>query len=255
MNPAEYQRMYDHEDNYWWFISRRQLVCQLIDDSRSPGDLLLCDVGCGTGATMQQMLQFGKVIGIDMSPLALRCCRQRGLNGLIMSKAEQLPLKSNSADVIVATDILEHLADDISALKEFHRILRPGGFAVITVPAFGLLWSEHDLALMHHRRYTAPQLAQRCKESGFRVDRTTYALWLLFPFAVVTRLLQRRYGKTPQARIPKLPYWLNNMLINIQRFEMQLLKHMDLPWGVSIAAVIRKDSDTPSPQDKDEDIR
>lgn len=255
MNPAEYQRMYDHEDNYWWFISRRQLVCQLIDDAKSPGDLLLCDVGCGTGATMQQMLRFGKVIGIDMSPLALRCCRQRELSGLIMSKAEQLPLKSSSVDVIVATDILEHLADDISALKEFHRILRPGGFAVVTVPAFGLLWSEHDLALMHHRRYTAPQLAQRCIESGFRVDSVTYALWLLFPFAVVTRLLQPRYRKTPQARIPKLPNWLNKMLISIQRLEMRLLKHIDLPWGVSIATVIRKPDGIPAVHSKGEDVQ
>jgi SAM-dependent methyltransferase len=156
------------------------------------------------------------------------------------AKAEHLPLRSNSIDVIVATDILEHLDDDIAALQEFHRVLKPGGFAVITVPAFGLLWSEHDLALMHHRRYTAPQLAARCTTAGFHVTRTSYALWLLFPFAVITRLLRRKDASGPQAHIPRLPAWLNRLLIHIQQLELRLLDHMNLPWGVSIAAIIHK---------------
>ncbi len=240
MNPVEYQRMFDHEDRYWWYVSRRQLVCQFILSVRPPQPLILCDIGCGTGATMKQLLPFGRVIGIDLSPLALGCCLQRKLTGLMKARAENLPLRADSIDVMVATDILEHLEDDIAALREFHRVLKPGGFAVITVPAFGQLWSEHDLALMHHRRYTAPQLAARCAEAGFNVTRTSYALWLLFPFAVITRLLRRKDAETPQAHIPRLPAWLNRLLIHIQQLELRLLNHVNLPWGVSIAAIIHK---------------
>lgn len=240
MKPAEYQRMYDHEDKYWWFVSRRRLVCQFIQSVRPPTQLVLCDIGCGTGATMQQMLPFGRVMGIDLSPIALGCCRRRDLTGLLKAKAECLPLQSSSIDVIVATDILEHLEDDIAALREFYRVMKPGGFAVITVPAYGQLWSEHDLALMHFRRYTAGQLAERCARAGFAVTRTSYLLWLLFPIAVITRLMRRKDANTPQAHIPRLPRWLNGLLMLIQRFEMWLLQRMNLPWGVSIAAIIHK---------------
>ncbi len=190
MHSAEYARMFENEDRYWWFVSRRELVIDLIARYVKVPNPVIVDVGCGTGATANALGRFGRVVGVDFSPLALEACASRGLGELVRARAEAIPLASSSVDAIVATDILEHLDDDLAALAEFRRILRPGGQAVITVPAYQFLWSEHDLALMHRRRYRALQLGERADLAGFRRVRLGYALSLLFPLAL-GRVLKR----------------------------------------------------------------
>lgn len=242
MNPVEYERMYRYEDHYWWFVSRRELVDALVRQLPLSPKAVILDVGCGTGATAAQLQKYGMVIAVDIAPLALSWSRQRGLNNLLLAAAERLPIAHESADVVVATDILEHLDDDVAVLKEFYRTLKPGGYVVVTVPAYSILWSEHDLALMHRRRYVARTLAQRCRSTGFEIVRLTYALFFLFPLALAMRLLKRRPppGKEPEAQLPPLPEWLNRFLIRFQRIETSLLTHLRFPWGVSVVAVLRK---------------
>jgi SAM-dependent methyltransferase len=202
---------------------------------------LIVDIGCGTGATAKALQRFGQVVGVDVSPLALRACALRGLGDLVQSRAELIPLASDCIDVIVATEILEHLEDDLAALREFHRILKPGGHAVITVPAYQFLWSEHDLALMHKRRYVSSQLGERSRAAGFRVDRLGYTLSLLFPLALGRLLKRPRHkGKVPEAQIKPVPEWLNLALIRLQQFETALSNCVPLPWGLSVVAVIQK---------------
>lgn len=242
MNPAEYERMYRYEDHYWWFVSRRELVASLVDRLQLSRPAMIVDVGCGTGATAVLLQQYGTVIGVDISPLALSWSRRRGLNNLLLAAAERLPIAFQSVDVVVATDILEHLDDDVAVLREFHRVLKPGGYVVVTVPAYSILWSEHDLALMHRRRYVARALAKRAQMSGFEIGRLTYALFFLFPLALVMRLLKRipPPNKQPEAQLPPLPNWLNRFLIRFQRIETALLHYCRFPWGVSVVAVLRK---------------
>ena len=134
--------------------------------------------------------------------------------------------------MVVATDILEHLEDDLAALREFHRVLKPGGHGVITVSAYQFLWSEHDLALMHKRRYTSGQFAERCRLAGFRQVRLGHTLFLLFPLAL-GRLLKRSrgVGKTPEAQIHAVPEWLNRFFIRLQGFENALSRRISLLWG------------------------
>jgi SAM-dependent methyltransferase len=241
MNPAEYERMFRNEDHYWWFVSRRELVLDLVRRLDPPPNAWLLDVGCGTGATASDLRAFGRVIGVDMSPLALGWCRTRGLQDVMLGKAEALPLASESIDVIVATDILEHLDDDLAALNEFRRVLKPGAHAVVTVPAYRFLWSEHDEALMHRRRYVAAVLARRIEQSGLEPVRLTYALSFLLPLSLM-RLVKRKRpaGAPPEAQLPALPEALNTALIRFQRLETALLRKMNLPCGLSVAAVIRK---------------
>jgi SAM-dependent methyltransferase len=242
MNPAEYERMYRLEDDYWWFVSRRELVDALIHHLCLPVNPVIVDVGCGTGATAALLCKHGSVIGVDVSPLALTWCRKRGLHNLLLAAAERLPIATGSVDVIVATDLLEHLDDDVAVLHEFYRALKPGGYVVVTVPAYRILWSEHDLALMHRRRYVASVLAQRCRAAGFEIVRLTYALFFLFPLALVMRFFKRNPppGKQPEAQLPPLPLWLNRLLIRFQRIETALLARLRFPWGVSVVAVLRK---------------
>lgn len=241
MNAAEYGRMYAHEDHYWWFVSRRELVLDLARRFVRRPDPLLVDVGCGTGATAAALRGLGRVIGVDFSPLALENCARRGLRDLVAAKAESIPLAGGSADAIVATDILEHLDDDRAALAEFRRILRPGGHAIVTVPAYQFLWSEHDEALMHHRRYVAGQLRDRAEAEGFRPAHLGYALSLLFPLALGRlRKPRRDPARPPEALIRPVPGWLNAGLIGLQRVETVLSRRATLPWGLSVVAVLEK---------------
>jgi SAM-dependent methyltransferase len=244
MNPAEYERMFQNEDHYWWFVSRRELVVELVRRLPLPEAPAIIDVGCGTGATAAALQRFGTVTGVDMSPLALEFCRRRGLQGLRQGIAEALPVDDASADVIVATDILEHLDDDLVALREFRRVLRPGGHAVITVPAYQKLWSEHDEALMHRRRYLARQLRRQVDAAGFETVKLSYALAFLLPLAL-TRLLKRRPrpGHVPEAQVVPVPAPVNAALVRFQRLETALLRRISLPCGLSVLAVIRKPGD------------
>jgi SAM-dependent methyltransferase len=183
---------------------------------------------------------------VDMSPLALGCCRRRGLDRLMQGVAEALPMADASADVIVATDILEHLDDDLVALREFYRVLKPGGHAVITVPAYRMLWSEHDEALMHRRRYRAGQLRHQAGAAGFETVKLSYALTFLLPMAL-SRLLKRsrKPGAVPEAQLLRVPAAINTALINFQRVETAILRRVSLPWGLSVVAVIRKPASAP----------
>lgn len=141
----------------------------------------------------------------------------------------------------MATDILEHLDDDLAALREFHRVLKPGGHAVVTVPAYQFLWGEHDLALMHKRRYIPRQLAERYTRVGFREVRLGHVLFLLFPLAL-GRLLKRPRpnGKPPEAQIKPVPGLVNASLIRLQRLETALSRWVRFPWGLSVVSVIHK---------------
>jgi SAM-dependent methyltransferase len=241
MNTAEYARMFENEDRYWWFVSRRELVMDLISRHVAIPDPVIVDIGCGTGATAHSLGQVGRVVGVDFSPLALRACASRGLRELLRARAEAIPLASGSVDAIVATDILEHLDDDLAALNEFRRILKPGGQIVMTVPAYQFLWSEHDVALMHRRRYVATQLSELAVRAGFRTVRLGYALSLLFPLAL-GRLLRRRDSehRPPEAQIKPIPGWLNAALIRFQRLETAMFRRASLPWGLSVVTVLQK---------------
>ena len=233
--------MFEVEDRYWWFVSRRELVLKLVNTFIDMSTPLILDIGCGTGATASALQKIGRVIGVDFSPLALDACRRRRLDRLIQARAGALPFANDVIDLIVATDVLEHLEDDHAALAEFHRVLRPGGVAVITVPAYQFLWSEHDEALMHKRRYTARQIGKKTRDVGFRELRRGYTLSLLFPLAL-GRLLRRRArtARAPQAQVRPVPAWLNDALIRLQCLESGLFPPGILPWGLSVVSVVQK---------------
>jgi SAM-dependent methyltransferase len=241
MNTHEYRRMFENEDRYWWFVSRRELVMDLISRYVAIPNPVIVDVGCGTGATASALGEVGRVVGVDFSPLALEACASRGLRELLRARAEAIPLASGSVDAVVATDVLEHLDDDLAALTEFRRILKPGGQLVLTVPAYQFLWSEHDEALMHRRRYVAAQLSDLAVRAGFKTVRLGYALSLLFPLAL-GRLFKRRdrANRAPEALIQPVPGWLNAGLIWFQRLETAMFRRRSLPWGLSVVTVLQK---------------
>jgi SAM-dependent methyltransferase len=243
MNPAEYERMFAHEDHNWWFVSRRELVARLIGRlAAGRPNSLIVDVGCGTGATASLLGQFGRVVGIDFSPLALGPCRERGISQLVAARAEQLPIEGGVADALVATDLIEHLDDDVAALREFRRVLKPGGVAVVTVPAYQMLWGEHDEALMHRRRYTTGSMRRAAEAAGFQTDELNHALCFLFPLALgrLAGRSRRPVNRPPEAQVARVPAPINRALIGLQRFESRVADRIRLPFGLSVVAVLRR---------------
>jgi len=244
VRAAELAKMFELEDTYWWFAARRQLVADLIARHRPrPGPLRLLDVGCGTGATLGRLQAFGLVVGLDRSPEALRYCRRRDHQGLVRARVEQLPIASASVDVIAALDLLEHVPDDAAAAAELARALRPGGLLVLTVPALPALWSEHDEALEHRRRYRARRLRSLLEAAGLRVVRLSPLITALLPPIAVLRfaqrLLPRRRG-APQTAFIVPPRPVNRLLTLLLRVESRWVLGRDLPAGVSLMAVARK---------------
>jgi SAM-dependent methyltransferase len=242
--------MFKLEDTYWWFVARRRLVRDLLSRYRpapAPGAasdrLRILDVGCGTGATLYVLDQLGAVIGMDSSRDALSLSRRRGRYQLVRAQGEALPVPSGSVDVITALDLLEHIPDDAAAVTEFTRALRPGGVLLVTVPALPWLWSEHDEALDHLRRYPAMRLRALLQGAGLEIQRLSPVIGCLLPPIALLRLLQRlrrRPHGSPETAFIVPPTPINLLLIGLLWLENRWVLRWNLPIGVSLLAVARK---------------
>jgi len=243
MNISEYGEMYKLESFYWWFVARRRLLESLIEDiSREYNRPTILDVGCGTGINFSVLSKYGDTFSSDASEEALSFSKSRGIDGLVRSQVESLPFVSSTFNIVTALDVLEHIDDDLKALDELLRISKDGGVLVITVPAYGFLWSEHDEALHHRRRYAASELRNKLTNAGFEVERITYYITFLFLPILFVRFVQSISKKSVRAKTSHiiLPGWLNSLLIAILGFERVLLRRMNFPFGVSIVCLARK---------------
>ncbi len=233
--------MYSLEDSYWWFVGRHNLILSFLRPwYRGRRDLTILDIGCGTGAMSEKLGEFGTVVSADFSPHALAYSRRRGLTHLCAGDAMRLPFRDASFDAIVALDLLEHLTDDGAALREFLRVLRPGGRLVASVPAYQSLWSGHDVALMHQRRYRAHQLRERCREAGLQIERLTYVMTLLFPAMWLARRAGAFLHTAPKAGLPHVPGFANRLLIRMLSVENGVVHRMGLPFGGTVFCAARR---------------
>jgi 2-polyprenyl-3-methyl-5-hydroxy-6-metoxy-1,4-benzoquinol methylase len=242
MYEREYEAMYSLETFYWWYVARRGLANELLTkELRGRRNVRILDVGCGTGANMSAFARHGIITGIDASMDALEFCQLRGLNSVALSSVECLPFDDDTFDVVVAMDILEHTDDDLMALKELQRVCRKDGLLFVTVPAYGFLWSEHDEALKHRRRYAAHELRNKMTISGFDVDRTSYFITALFFPILAIRFWQGIFKRSthPKTSLHVPPRWINTLLIKLLGLEQRIFRCMNLPFGVSIVALAR----------------
>src|SRR6266478_204705 len=243
MNIAEYAEMYKLESFYWWFVARRRLLDSFVSviahEFKRP---TILDVGCGTGINFSVLGKHGLTFSSDASEEALRFSKSRGIDGLVRSHIGSLPFMASTFDIVTALDVLEHVDDDLCALDELLRVTSEGGMLVITVPAYGFLWSEHDEALHHRRRYAASELRNKLTNAGFEVQRISYYITFLFFPILFMRFVQSVSKKSVHAKTSHvlLPKWLNSLLIAILGFERVLLRWMNFPFGVSIVCLARK---------------
>jgi SAM-dependent methyltransferase len=240
MESAEYERMHDLELHHWWFQGRRRILVdclrqavRAIRESR-----LILDYGCGTGGNTPAFAEFGTVIAIEPEAAAVRLAQGRGAAKCCRGSGTTLPFREGTFDVVVASDVLEHIETDERAVAEIARVLKPRGVAIVSVPAHPWLYSEHDKALQHFRRYRRPELRDLLQRNGLRIRRLSYWNLLLFPPICLRRLTRRIHGPVG-ARSDTRPAHplLNNALTSLLRIEATVLRHASLPWGVSLLAI------------------
>lgn len=241
MDPTYLASFDELEGRHWWFRARREIVADQLARSAqvTPRDML--DVGAGTGGALSYLgscFPEARCRGVEPDAGARGICANHGLD-VVVGTADPLPFDSESQDVVTALDVLEHLDDDVSAAREIARVLRPGGVALITVPAFMWLWGPHDELNAHKRRYRRSEIAGALSEAGLVIERASYFNTLLFPLAVVQRMAEKLIGKRSDTE--KVPFGpLNAIFYRVFRLELGLLRRMRLPWGVSILVVARK---------------
>ena len=241
MNSEEYERMYRLEDSYWWFVGRHNLVLTFLKDLYpNRTDLSILDIGCGTGAMSEKLAPFGRVVSADFSSLALQFSRRRSLSRLCTADAMRLPFRDDSFDVIVALDILEHLPDDEAALAEFQRVLSPGGRVIATVPAYRSLWSGHDVALMHFRRYVSREVKERFTKARLKIEKLSYAMTLLYPVAWLVRRLGALRKSEPRATLLPVPGFANQLLVRLLAGENAIIRRISLPFGLSVFCIAER---------------
>ncbi len=244
MNRDEYAKMFAMEDRYWWFRSKRLFLQAAVRTMRDrlPAAPRILDVGCGTGAVMEMLALLGEVHGVDVEREALAFCAERRLGNLAQATATALPYADGSFDVVVVADMLEHLREDATAVRQCARVLRPGGILLCTVPAHPALFGEHDVALHHYRRYSRRALRQTIEGAGMRVVRIspTYAS-ILLP-ALVARGLRKLMSPRPassdaRSDFPPAPGAVNALAVAVHRAEAWWLARRNLPCGLSFLAI------------------
>jgi SAM-dependent methyltransferase len=252
MQQHTYAIMRRVEETHWWFAGRRQIirsflqtVCRDLKTLRaeqgaenSPINIL--DVGCGTGANLEMLSEFGEAEGVDVSDEALSFCRGRGLKNVKQGEAEALPYASSSFDLVTGLDVVEHLDDDLAGLKEMWRVLRPDGHAVVFVPAFMFLWGVQDDISHHRRRYTLGQLKRVMSQAGFEVTRASYVNISFFMPILTGRFLMRALRIRPESENNITIGFLNGVLGKLFGAESLVLRYLNFPFGVSIICVARR---------------
>lgn len=244
MEQHTYGIMNDVEDKHWWFVGRRaileEFLRQIIRDPKSKiQNPKILDVGCGTGANLEMLKNFGKSEGVDVSDDALEFCRKKGLK-VHKGLAEELPFEDESFDVVTALDVVEHLDDDVAGLKEMHRVLKTGGKTLIFVPAFMWLWGVQDDISNHRIRYTKKQIVERLEKAGFKIERATFANWTFFAPILAGRTLMKITGIKPESENNVNVSALNGIFGKIFSAERFWLKNFDFPFGVSIVITAEK---------------
>lgn len=245
MEAEVYNQMAELEDRHWWFVGRRRIVQAVLKRVANLGpNARVLDAGCGTGGNLELLSQFGDVIGMDVNNEALEIARGKKFAPVVKGRLpDAMPFPKDHFDLIVLLDVLEHLDDDRRVVESVVRVLKPGGFLLLTVPAFQFLWSGHDKAHHHQRRYRKPEIATTLEKAGLSVRYISYFNTWLFPLVLFIRMGKKLMHRdndctSSDLYLPSSP--VNSLLKNIFQSECFFLGRVSLPIGASIIACGRK---------------
>jgi SAM-dependent methyltransferase len=247
MDERELQSMVALDDRHWWYRGRRRVVMAEIERLTLPPRPMLLDAGCGSGRMLDELVQLGIAFGIDSSAWALAAARARGHSDVALGTVEQMPYPDGAFDLVTCLDVLEHTPDHERTLTELRRVTAPGGHLVITVPAYQSLWSAHDEANRHFRRYRRGTLREAALAAEWEIVRDTHFNSVLLPPAALVRLARKiGGGRGKRSELSFTPAWLDGLLASPFRLEAGLIRRgFRLPAGLSVLGVLRKPLEAP----------
>jgi SAM-dependent methyltransferase len=240
MERNAYLEMAAVEERHWWFAGRRRVLAAIIARlGLKPGASIL-ELGSGTGGNFAMLSQFGHVTAVEMNEAARDISRTRLKSADVRAGMlpHELPLEGRKFDLICMFDVLEHVEDDAATLRQLRAHLAPGGWGLITVPAYKALFGPHDVELHHKRRYEYVELRARLLEAGLRVEKLSFANAALLPLAVAMRWLDRGANRKQASGAAMPPAPVNALFAMLFGAEAWVLPWVNLPFGLSLLAVV-----------------
>ena len=242
MNIEMYRIFFEIQKKHWCFVTRKDIVLDFVDRYLTKGnEKKVLDIGCGSGLMLNALQEVGQTFGMDVSDEAINFSKEifdgRVEKGVL---PDQLPYQEEFFDLITALDVIEHIDNDIDSINAIHSLLVPGGKCIFTVPAYMFLWSRHDDINQHKRRYTLSELNEKLVHAGFNVEKISYYNTILFPVVFLVRMLNNIMKRDGASDLDMPGTAMNFVLKKIFGIEKYLLRYLNLPFGVSVLAVVRK---------------
>jgi len=240
MEPEFYEEIYAAEDRYWWFVARRSILKKILDrcyHRQSTGSVL--EVGCGSGGNLKLLEAYGRLSAMELDDKARALAASKNICPVRPGRLPDDIPYDETFDLICMLDVLEHIDDDIAALRAVKERLDENGTLLLTVPAYRFLWGPHDVVNHHKRRYTIKELTKVSTKAGLKVKYASYFNSFLFPVIMVSRMLDNiRHKDGSELRLP--PNLVNRFLTTIFAGERLFLPELSFPFGVSIVLVAGK---------------
>tara|TARA_B100000579_G_C22677434_1_gene778623 strand:+ start:124 stop:849 length:726 start_codon:yes stop_codon:yes gene_type:complete len=227
--------------DFWWFYGRRLLFLYFLKKKVSKNSRIL-DLGCSTGNNLKMLKLNGykNFEGVDSNKIAIDSCKRNGFKKVRKADLCKLPFRKSSTDFILATDVIEHIDNDVEAVKEIKRILKKNHHAIITVPAFNFLWSNHDEIAEHKRRYTKKELLHILQINNLKIEEIFYFNYILFVPIILVRIFLRLFNIKYESDNNINTNLLNKVLKKVFLFDIKTARILKPFFGVSIFALIRK---------------
>jgi SAM-dependent methyltransferase len=245
MNQDEFEAMEMGGSGKWWYKAREELLQRELSAlSTNNSSLKILDLASACGGNFPICSKHGRVFGLDLSWQSIEICKNKSIKDLVQADAQKLPFADNSMDVVVALDVLEHLENDLESMHEVARVLSKEGVFIFNTPALMQLFSYHDLAFHHFRRYSATELKSKLITANFKVNLLTYWSFFMLPIVYLFRKIRGACisSDKPSSDFQiKIPLFVDNIFRFFSKIELYLLKRqLSLPVGVSLFGTARK---------------
>lgn len=243
MEKALYDKVSELQNEHWWFVARRSFIASFFAKKSKSNAIL--EIGCGPGPMINFLKNYGNfVIGIDYSEYALTLCTQNGHDNLVRGTVEHLPFSDESFDLLTSFEVLYHkqVGNDISVMKEMHRVCKVGGHVVIVDPAFDFLKGKHHNFSHGIRRYTVNELTRKLESVGFVIKRASYIYMSIFPLLYVMRVIKNIFSpkNAMSSELNKTNPLVNRCMIILFQFEALILRKLNFPFGASVFCMAEK---------------
>lgn len=248
MDYKDFIQLHNQQDLHFWYKARKKLIFNLLNFvfKNCVEDRLILDIGCGTGTELEIIKKFGQVVAFDNNLNVLELAKKQGCK-IILADIEKYKLQNNHYDAVCCFDLLEHLKDDQKVIDNIFQSLKEGGHFFFTVPAFQFLFSAHDIAMQHYRRYNKRKFLRKLEKAGFKILKLNYWNSFLFPVIVIIRLFKKiiikLFPKTKYySEARKINKYLNKLLFLILNLENSpiFFNKLRIPFGLTMYGVVKK---------------